>query len=49
MQSAVSLSRREAEYRAMTEATKNPILFKLTLEELNIDVDGLNPMHSDKT
>jgi hypothetical protein len=46
-QSAVSLSTGEAEYRAMTEATKDPILFKRILEELNINVDGPIPMHSD--
>jgi hypothetical protein len=46
-QSAVSLSTSEAEYRAMTEATKNPILFKRILEELNINVEWPIPMHSD--
>jgi hypothetical protein len=46
-QSAVSLCACEAEYRAMTEATNDPILFKRILEELNINVDGPIPMHSD--
>jgi hypothetical protein len=31
----------------MTEATKHPIVFNRILEELNIDVDGPIPMHSD--
>jgi hypothetical protein len=31
----------------MTEATKDPILFKRILEELNINVCGPIPMHSD--
>jgi hypothetical protein len=44
-QSAVSLSTSEAEYRAMTEATNDPILFKRILEELNISIGG--PMHPD--
>jgi hypothetical protein len=47
-QDAVSLSTCEAEYRAMTEAVKDPILFKRILEELNINVGGHIPMHSDK-
>jgi hypothetical protein len=46
-QSAVSLSAREADYRAITEATKDPILFKRTLEELNINIGGPIPMHFD--
>jgi hypothetical protein len=46
-QSAVSLSTGEAEYRATTEATKDPILFERMLEELNINVGGPIPMHSD--
>jgi hypothetical protein len=46
-QSAVSLYTCEAEYRAMTEATKVPILFKRILEELNINFGGPIPMHSD--
>jgi hypothetical protein len=46
-QSAVSQSTCEAEYRAMTEATKDPILFKRILEELNISIGGPIPMHSD--
>jgi hypothetical protein len=46
-QSAVSLSTCEAEYQAMTEATKDPMLFKPILEELNINVGGRTPMHSD--
>jgi hypothetical protein len=31
----------------MTEATKDRMLFKRILEELNINVDGPIPMHSD--
>jgi hypothetical protein len=46
-QSAVSLSKCEAEYRAITEATKDPMLFKRILEELNINGDGPIPMHPD--
>jgi hypothetical protein len=46
-QSAVSLSTCEAEYRAMTGATKDPISFKRILEELNINIGGPIPMHSD--
>jgi hypothetical protein len=46
-QSAVSLSACEADYRAMTETTKDPILFKRTLEELNINIGGPIPMHFD--
>jgi hypothetical protein len=45
--SAVSLSTCEAEYRAVTEAAKDPIKFKRILEELNINVGGHIPMHSD--
>jgi hypothetical protein len=41
-QSAVSLSTCEAEYRTMTEATKDPILFKRILEEPHINVAGLS-------
>jgi hypothetical protein len=33
----------------MSEATKDPILFKHTLEELNINVGGPIPMHSDNS
>jgi hypothetical protein len=46
-QSAVSLSTCEAEHRATTEATKDPILFKQILEELNINIGGPISMHSD--
>jgi hypothetical protein len=46
-QSAVSLPTCDAEYRSMTEATKEPILFKRILEELNINVGGPIPIHSD--
>jgi hypothetical protein len=46
-QGAVSLSTCEAEYRAMTEATKYPTLFKRILEELNINIGGPIPMHSE--
>jgi hypothetical protein len=45
-QSAVSLSMCEAEYRAMTEATWDPILVKRILDELNINIGGPIPMHS---
>jgi hypothetical protein len=31
----------------MTEATKDPIFFKRILEELNINIGGPIPMHSD--
>jgi hypothetical protein len=42
---AVSLS--TSAYRAMIEATKDPILFKRMLEGLIINVGGPIPMHSD--
>jgi hypothetical protein len=42
-QSTVSLPTCDAEYRSMTEATKEPILFKRILVELNINDSGPYP------